>query len=129
LLWTLAIIISVFLMGKIMESNDPPPVTKTPEQQQQDAKAVQETYDACNSRLEKAKEAGMLYDIGGRGASIKILVGPTYFEVPIDVKEGFAKVMNCVLVKGSGGGVPFEFIHWQTGKQVASWNGYKLKVE
>ena len=58
-----------------------------------------------------------------RGASIQVLVGPTYFTVPIDEKKGFAEVVNCVLLKGAGGGIAFDLVHWQTGMRVASWNG------
>lgn len=55
--------------------------------------------------------------------------GPTYFTVPIDEKKGFAEVVNCVLLKGAGGGIAFDLVQWQTGKRVASWNGYRLDVD
>lgn len=67
--------------------------------------------------------------VGVRGASIQVLVGPTYFTVPIDEKKGFAEVVNCVLLKGAGGGIAFDLVHWQTGMRVASWNGYRLDVD
>lgn len=57
------------------------------------------------------------------------MVGPTYFTVPIDEKKGFAEVVNCVLLKGAGGGIAFDLVHWQTGMRVASWNGYRLDVD
>lgn len=110
-------------------SNPPKPAIQSPEQVAADAKAAQQQYKNCKSKLEKAKELDLLYDMGGRGASIQVLVGSTFFDVPIDAKQGFAATVNCVLMKGTGGGMPFDLMHWQTGKKVASWNGYKLTVD
>lgn len=128
--WWLLGFLGLVIVGAILaQPNQPPPVAKTPAQVEADAKATKATLKACEKKLEKAKELDMLYDLGARGAHIKVLVGPTYFNVPIDVKQGFAEAVNCVVMRGSGGGVSFDLIHWQTGKRVASWNGYKLVVD
>jgi hypothetical protein len=111
-------------------SNPPKPATpQSPEKVAADAKAAQQQYETCKTYLEKAKELDVLYDMTARGASIKVLVGPTFFTVPIDTKQKFAATVNCVLVKGTGGGMSFDLLHWQTGKKVASWNGYRLDVD
>lgn len=111
-------------------SNPPKPAaTQSPEQVAADAKAAQKEYKVCKSYLEKSKEAGLLYDMTARGASVKILVGPNFFTVPIDAKQNFASTVNCFLMQGTGGGMSFDLLHWQTGKKVASWNGYKLTVD
>ncbi len=128
--WLLLILFGLMILATILDDkNKPTPTPKTAAQQATEAKAAQAQHDACNVKFQKAKEVEMLYDMGGKGASIQVFVGPTYFTVPIDAKKGFAEVVNCVLVKGSGGGVPFELIHWQTGKRVAQWNGYRLDVD
>lgn len=128
--WLLLILFGLMFLATILDDkNRPTPSPKTAAQQETEAKAAQTQYEACNVKLQKAKELDMLYDIGGKGASIQVFVGPTYFTVPIDAKKGFVEVVNCVLVKGSGGGVPFDLIHWQTGKRVAQWNGYRLDVD
>lgn len=128
--WWLITIFGLILLGSLLENKDkPPPAQKTSAQIESEAKATKATYDACNAKLQKAKELDMLYDVGVRGAGIQVLVGPTYFTVPIDEKKGFAEVVNCVLLKGAGGGIAFDLVHWRTGKQVASWNGYRLDVD
>lgn len=129
-LWILGMICFPILFAKLIASPTQTKLSaKTPAQLEAEAKAVQNSYNACNAKLQKAKELEMLYDIGGHGARIQVFVGPTYFTVPIDAKKGFVEVVNCVMVKGTGGGVPFELIHWQTGKRVANWNGYRLDIE
>ena len=128
--WWLPVIFGLILLASLFEYKfKPPPEQKTSAEIESEAKAAKATYDACNAKLQKAKELDMLSDVGVRGASIQVLVGPTYFTVPIDEKKGFAEVVNCVLVKGTGGEMSFDLIHWQTGKRVASWNGYRLDVD
>jgi len=123
--WLFLIIIGGIILAAILDKQPP----QSPEQVAAQAKATKQQFDICKAKLEKAKELELLYDMGAKGASIKVLVGPTYFTVPIDAKEGFAETVNCFLMNGAGGGIPFDLIHWQTGKRVASWNGYKLSIE
>lgn len=128
--WLLLILLGLMILPTILDyKNKPTPSPKTAATKETDAKTAQAQYDACNVKLQKAKELDMLYDIGGKAASIQVFVGPTYFTVPIDAKKGFAEVVNCVLVKGTGEGMPFDLIHWQSGKRVAQWNGYRLDVD
>ena len=127
--WLIAIF-GLILLGSLLEYKDkPPPAQKTSAQIESEAEATKAPHDACNAKLQKAKELDMLYDVGVRGAGIQVLVGPTYFTVPIDEKKGFAEVVNCVLLKGAGGGIAFDLVHWQTGTRVARWNGYHLDVD
>jgi hypothetical protein len=37
--------------------------------------------------------------------------------------------VNCVVLEGGSGGISFDFLHWQTGKIVGSWNGYKVEMD
>jgi hypothetical protein len=128
--WWLIVIFGLILLGSLLEYKaKPPPAQKTSAQIESEANTTKATYDACNAKLQKAKELDMLSDVGVRGASIQVLVGPTYFTVSIDEKKEFAEIVNCVLLKGAGGGIAFDLVHWQTGKRVASWNGYRLDVD
>lgn len=132
---TVLVFITLIAVGALIngvfntKTSTPTPAQRSTEQIAADEKLVKERYENCKAKLEKSKENEMLYDLSAKGASIKALVGPTYFSVSIDTKEGFAKTVNCFLVNGTGGGIPFELIHWETGKKVASWNGYRLDVE
>jgi len=126
------IFITILAVVALIEgvSNPPkPPATQSPEQVAADSKAAQKQYETCKTYLEKYRELGVLYDMKARGASIRVLVGPSFFTLPIDRKQNFAETVNCFLVNGTGGGISFDLLDWQTGKQVASWNGYKLSIE
>jgi len=128
--WWLIAIFGLILLGSLLEYKDkPPPAQKISAQIESEAEATKAPHDACNAKLQRAKELGMLYDVGIREAGIQVLVGPTYFTVPIDEKKEFAEVVNCVLLNGAGGGIAFDLVHWQTGKRVARWNGYQLDVD
>ena len=128
--WLLLVLFGLMILATFLDDkNKPTPSPKTAAQQETETKAAQVKYDVCNVKLQKAKEIEMLYDISEKAAGIQVLVGPTYFDVPIETQKGFVEAVNCVLVKGSGGGVSFDLIHWQTGKRVAHWNGYRLEVD
>ena len=128
--WWLIAIFGLILLGSLLEYKDkPPPAQKISAQIESEAEATKAPHDTCNAKLQRAKELGMLYDVGIREAGIQVLVGPTYFTVPIDEKKEFAEVVNCVLLKGAGGGIAFDLVHWQTGTRVARWNGYHLDVD
>jgi len=113
----LVFVVSVFV--------DPQP----PEKQAADEKAAKQQYDICKGKLEQAKELDVLSDLNAKGSSIKVTVGPAFFTVPIDTQQEFARTVNCFFVKGADRGVSFDLIHWQTGKKVASWNGYRLELD
>ena len=128
--WWLIAIFGLILLGSLLEYKDkPPPAQKISAQIESEAEATKAPHDTCNAKLQRAKELDMLYDVGVREAGIQVLVGPTYFTVPIDEKKEFAEVVNCVLLNGAGGGIAFDLVHWQTGKRVARWNGYQLDVD
>lgn len=113
----LILVVSVFV--------DPQP----PEKQAEDEKAAKQQYDICKGKLEQAKELDVLSDLNAKGTSIKVTVGPAFFTVPIDTQQEFARTVNCFFVKGADRGVSFDLIHWQTGKKVASWNGYRMELD
>ena len=128
--WFLLILFGLMILATILDVKDKPTSRpKTAAQQETEAKAAQAHYDACNDKFQKAKELDMLHDISEKATGIQVLVGPTYFDVPIETQKGFVEAVNCVLIKGSGSGVPFDLIHWQTGKRVAQWNGSRLDVD
>lgn len=65
---------------------------------------------------------------GGAGDQ-EVVVGPTFFEVPIDAKEGFVETLNCFLLAGKQGEcVNFNVLHWQTGKAVGRYSYCRFKM-
>ena len=104
-------------------------VRQSPEEQAPDEKYAKLHYDICKGKLKQAKELDVLSDLNAKESSIKVTVGPAFFTVPIDIQQEFARTVNCFFVKRAGRGVPFDLIHWQTGKKVASWNGDRLDAD
>ena len=123
LVWPLLVVCGlVFVVSVFVDS-------QSPEKQAADEKAAKQQYDICKGKLKQAKELDVLSDLNAEGSSIKVTVGPAFFTVPIDTQQEFARTVNCFFVKGADRGVSFDLIHWQTGKKVASWNGYRLDVD
>ena len=83
----------------------------------------------CKKALIQAKKLDMLYDVRAERIPIGILVGPTWFKVPIDAKEGFSAVVACVLGDGKNLCTPFDLLDYRTAKPVARWRMCKLQME
>lgn len=88
-------------------------------------------FEKCRSKLKVAQKLDLLYDLdwkSGRDMP-RVVVGPTFFTVPIDAKEGFAATVNCFLMAGdSGKCVNFDVLHWQTGKAVGRFNNCRFRM-
>ena len=104
-------------------------VRQSPKEEGPDEKDAKLYYEICKEKLKQAKELDVLSDLNAKASSIKVTVGPAFFAVPIDTQQEFARTVNCFFVKGTGRGVSFDLIHWQTGKKVASWKGDRLEVD
>jgi hypothetical protein len=96
----------------------------------QAAMADDARFEACKAKLKKANELDLLYAFDWKPpAAPHVLVGPTFFKIPIDAKEGFAETLNCFLMAGDEGQcVNFPLKHWQTGKAVAEFKNCRLKM-
>lgn len=97
----------------------------------QQAWADDARFEACKAKLKKANEVDLLYAFDWKPpAAPYVVVGPTFFKIPIDAKQGFGETLNCFLMAGETGKcVQFPLLHWQTGKQVARFHNCKLKMD
>jgi hypothetical protein len=88
-------------------------------------------FKTCQAKLKKAKQLDVLYDMAwDKGSGPRILVGPTYFQIPVDAKEGFAETLNCFLVAGASDQcMNFSLSDWRTGKAVARFENCRLKID
>jgi hypothetical protein len=83
----------------------------------------------CRDKLAQAVNLKVLYSFSwDSGIAPRVVVGPTFITMPFDAKEGFADTVNCVAMSGKSGCVNFDLLHWQTNKQVASYNSCKLRM-
>jgi len=84
----------------------------------------------CQRKVNLANKNEMIYQADFKTAELIVYVGPTYFMVPIDVKQGLAAAISCVVVQGDSSKVAeFSFRHWQTGRLVAKYRYGRLEVD
>ncbi len=86
-------------------------------------------FEACREKLIKAQKLDVLYDLQWNGRSRpKVVVGKTFFALPVDAKEGFAETVNCFLMGGAREKfIDFEVSHWQTGKPAGAFKYGRYK--
>lgn len=87
-------------------------------------------YEGCRKKLVLAQKLSVLHALDWKPPKRPYIVaGPTFFDLPIDAKEGFAEALNCFFSAGDTGFcVDLQILHWQTGNVAARWSGCKLKV-
>lgn len=94
------------------------------------AAAGDKEFEICRKKLKQAQKLDMLYDLDWKlPKEPRVVVGPTFFKVPIDAKEGFIETVNCFLTAGdSGKCVNFDVLHWQTGKAVGRFSNCRFRM-
>ena len=87
---------------------------------------------ACQKKLKKAQELNMLVNIKVKTGHFDVTVGPTFYSVPFDAKEGFAETLNCLFNVGESGPKSLcndiRFVNWRTGKEDGKYSWCKLKI-
>ena len=86
-------------------------------------------FEECREKLKKAQQLEVLYDLEWKRAMPKVVVGPTFYSIPIDAKQGFADTVNCFLMTGKSNYIDFDLLDWQTGKLVARYSLGRLKMD
>lgn len=93
------------------------------------ANADERKLEACRNKLKQAQKLDVLYDLDWKsGREPKVIAGRTFFNMPIDAKEGFAETVNCFLMSGKDQCISFNVLHWQTGKAVGRFSNCRLKM-
>jgi hypothetical protein len=87
-------------------------------------------FEACKAKLKLANETEVLYAFDWKPPSEpKVVVGPTFFQIPIDAKEGFVEKVNCFLTAGKEGQcVHFNVRSWETGKPVGRFANCRFEM-
>jgi len=86
------------------------------------------TAAQCQAKLRAAQKLDVLYDMKLATGRALVYVGPTFFSLPIDAKEGFAETVSCLLVAGDPKScAQIDFLHWQSGKLVAQYRNCRFK--
>jgi hypothetical protein len=88
-------------------------------------------FETCKAKLIQAQNLDLLYDMDWKPPQEpRVVVGPTFFTIPIDAKEGFIETVNCFLMAGeSDKYINFDVLDWRTGKSVGRYSFGKLKMK
>lgn len=112
----LIILYNVLVPSKKHKHHKPP----SPQQIAESEKEAAVKLADCKRKMEKAQELEILYNLKFEGERAVAYVGSAWFNIPIDVKEGFHNTLQCFLTSGKGGAwLTLEYRHWQTGNVVA----------
>lgn len=91
--------------------------------------ADERQFEVCRSKLKQAQQLDVLYDLDWKsGREPRVVAGRTFFNLPIDAKEGFVETVNCFLMTGKNQCVNFDVLHWQTGKAVGRFSNCRFKM-
>ena len=85
-------------------------------------------FEQCRAKLKKAQKLGLLYDVTIDPLP-RVVVGPTFYTIPLDAKQGFAETVNCFLMTGQDKYINFDLLDYQTGHVVAEYSYGKLSVK
>jgi len=133
----LVIFIAITAIGSLIKSpntkstsSSPPAVTESDKKAK--AKLTMEDekrFEECRKKLKMAEKLEVLYDLEWKQAMPTVVVGPTFYSIPIDAKQGFADTVNCFLMTGKSNYIDFDLLDWQTGKRVAQYSMGSLKMD
>lgn len=95
------------------------------------ASADEAKFQECRGKLIKAQQIDLLYDMKwDKGKLPYVVVGPTFFTIPFDAKEGFAKTLSCFLTAGNTSEcMTFDLLDYRTNNSVATFRNCTLKVK
>lgn len=88
-------------------------------------------FEECKTKLKTAKKLDVLYDLDWKPPKDPyVVVGRTFFTIPIDAKEGFVETLGCFLSAGDPSiRSNFDILDWRNGKKVGRFSSGKLRME
>lgn len=84
--------------------------------------------ETCRQKLIKAQQLGVLYDLDWKpGQMPKVIVGPTFHQMPLDAKQGFVETVNCFFMGGKDAAINFDVKEHLNHRVVGSWTYGRYK--
>lgn len=77
---------------------------------------------------QEGRELDLLHDLT-IGPLPHVVVGPTFYTIPLEAKQGFADTVNCFLMTGQDNYINFDLLDYKTGHVVAEYSYGKLNVK
>lgn len=91
---------------------------------------TEKKFEACRAKLKQAQKLDVVYNMDWKkGQEPLVVVGPTFFKIPFDAKEGFADTVNCFLMVGKDQYINFDLLDYRTNKVVAEYRYGKLRMK
>lgn len=92
--------------------------------------ATADRFEDCRAKLKQAQGLDLLTNMTFDKGIPKVWIGPTWYTMPIDAKEGFAETAACFFTAGdSSKAIAFDIFDGRSGKKIARWKHTKLEVE
>lgn len=120
---TIIIISALVVAGSFVGNNKPEPTPPpTPAQEQ--------TAEACRTKLEELRKLDVLHDLDWKpGKMPKVVVGPTFSQLPFDTKQAFAETINCFLMGGRAEYIQFDLVEYLNHQVVGTWSLGRFKAK
>jgi hypothetical protein len=104
-------------------SKEPPPKASAEQVAEENRR-----FEMCRANLKKAKRLDLLYDLK-MDPLPRVVVGPTFYKIPLDAKQGFADTVNCFVTAGKDEYVNFDLLDYRSGHVVAEYSYGRLSVK
>src|SRR2546425_11294617 len=125
-----ACLVLFILLGGHNTVQQQPSVAPAPAKTQAQLAAENKQFETCKKKLKQAQRLDVLYDMNITVFPPHITVGPTFYTIPIDAKQGFAETVSCFLTAGEAGKlINFDLLDYRTGKHVARFSYGQLKMD
>jgi hypothetical protein len=89
-----------------------------------------ESFENCRQKLIQAQQLDVLADLDWKPPrQPKVVVGPTFFKIPFDAKQGFVETVNCFLVAGQWKFVNFDLLDQLNHRVIGRWENGRLAMK
>jgi hypothetical protein len=123
------LVLLVFAIARVSYVRDQSPASAAlPKPSAEQAGEENRRFETCRTKLKKAKRLDLLYDLK-MDPLPRVVVGPTFYTIPLDAKQGFADTVNCFVTAGKDEYINFDLLDYRTGHVVAEYSYGRLRMK
>lgn len=87
-------------------------------------------FEQCRQKLIQAQKLDVLHDLDWKpGKMPKVVVGPTFAQLPFETKQAFAETVNCFLMGGEAKYIQFDVMEYLNHRVVGTWSLGRFKAK
>ena len=94
-----------------------------------DTKTPEERVADCQSAVLTAKTLKVLDALRLDGPAPEVVAGPEFFKMSFASKRAIIADVNCAEVGTKGGAIPFDVLHWRTGKRIGRFRAGRFQMD